>query len=80
VSDVSWVLDIYVVEYLELNDQGVLLNSKRKVVQNKEFAIDNAQWLKEQTYSNGERRFVSINVWGISHETKEHLFIKWWEE
>lgn len=73
-------MDIYVVEYLELNDQGVLLNSKRKVVQNKEFAIDNAQWLKEQTYLNGERRFVSINVWEISHETKEHLFIKWWEE
>lgn len=76
----SWVLDICVVEYLELNDQGVLLCSKKEVMHDVEFAKAHARWLKRQTHSNGERKYVSINAWKISHETKEHLFIKWWEE
>lgn len=72
-------IDCCIIEYIELSMTGVLINLHRNVCDDMDDGIAYANELKDIKYDNGERRYVSINVWGICTGTHEWIFIKWWE-
>jgi len=76
----GWVTEIYVVEFTRLYDDGSLVYVGRTIKNNLEDAKESARWMKDETYANGEREYVSVNLWRISHDDKKQYFIKWWEE
>lgn len=75
----SRVTQIYVVEFTRLYEDGSLIYVGREPRINLEDAKKSARWMKEETYPNGEREYVSINVWRISSEDRKQYFVKWWE-
>ena len=75
----GWVTEIYVVEFTRLSGDGSLVYVGRTIKNNLEDAKESARWMKDEKYSNGEREYVSINVWRISSKDRKQYFVKWWE-
>lgn len=72
-------IDSCIIEYIELSTTGVLINLHRKVCDDMDDGITLANELRDIKHDNGERKYVSINVWGISVRSREWIFINWWE-
>lgn len=69
----------YVLEYTEIDTGGEFLYKDMEVYGDCSIAKTRANLLKKLQYQNGERKCVTINLWGICNNTREMVFIKWWE-